>query len=237
MSNLINISELRHTWPGQTTPVINIGQWQVTRGARIFLHGPSGCGKSTLLHLLSGILRVQRGSVEVLGQPLHSLSGRLRDRFRAQHIGMVFQQFNLVPYLSAGENIRLGLQFSATKHGSLPVELLLDRLRLERSLLHRKAVELSTGQQQRVAVARALIKKPALILADEPTSALDQDARDSFIKLLLDCASESGSTVIFVSHDHTLAHHFDSSESLNQINATRPESDSNAADHRLEKPA
>ncbi len=237
MSRLVNISNLRHTWPGQVTPVISIEQWQVARGARLFLHGPSGCGKSTLLHLLSGILHAQQGNIEVMGQPLHTLSGRLRDRFRAQHIGMVFQQFNLVPYLSAGENIRLGLQFSATNKGSLPVELLLDRLKLDRSLLQRKAAELSTGQQQRVAVARALIKKPALILADEPTSALDHDARDSFISLLLDCADESGSTVIFVSHDHTLAQYFDSSESLNQINATRPESNNNAADHRLEKPA
>lgn len=237
MSSIIHVSHLHHTWPRQPAPVISINDWQVAAGTRIFLHGPSGCGKSTLLHLLSGILRVQSGSVEVLGQALHQFSGRRRDRFRAQHIGMVFQQFNLVPYLTAGENIRLGQQFSSCRNSGVAIETLLERLRLDRSILHHKASELSAGQQQRVAVARALIKKPALILADEPTSALDQAARDSFISLLLDCANDSGSTVIFVSHDHTLAHHFDHSESLTDLNTITHGRDSYVTRHRLEEPA
>ncbi|MCW8128040.1 ATP-binding cassette domain-containing protein [Microbulbifer halophilus] len=198
--------------------VLDIPRWSVPRGGRVFLRGPSGSGKSTLLNLLAGILAAQ-SHLEVLGQPLDALSGRRRDRFRARHIGVVFQQFNLIPYLSVLDNLRLAAHFgnSSGDVRSRSTELVA-RLKLDEHLLERRAEQLSVGQQQRVAIARALINRPRLLLVDEPTSALDPEARDAFVQLLMRSYRDVENTLVFVSHDMALARHFSMVADMRELN-------------------
>jgi len=226
MSTTILVQDMEYRWPGTLQPVLRIAHWQVEQGQSVFLYGPSGSGKTTLLNLLAGIHVPGSGRVDVLGQSLGALSARRRDRFRARHIGYIFQQFNLVPYLSVGENIALASHFGTPgwfrgQHAAQTLQRrtadLLERLGLPQALLTRKAQALSVGQQQRVAVVRALINQPRLIIADEPSSALDSEARDTFLALLLECAAHSDSTVVFVSHDRSVAHHFDTSVALSTL--------------------
>lgn len=186
----------------------------------MFLKGASGSGKSTLLNLLAGVLAAPIDTVRLLNQDLAALSSRQRDRFRARHVGMVFQQFNLIPYLSVIDNIQMashfaGLSRSATEERA---QRLFDSLKLSNTLLRQRADQLSVGQQQRVAIARALINDPEILLADEPTSALDSELRDRFIHLLLELCQRQNSTLIFVSHDMQLAQHFSRVVTLDSIN-------------------
>lgn len=222
MSPSVELIDLRFHWPRQSQPLLAIDHFALAAGERLFLHGPSGSGKSTLINLLAGVATPQQGEVRVLGEPLSRCSGSRRDRFRADHIGLIFQQFNLLPYLSVLENVRLPCDFSSVRRqragdvdGS--ARALLAALGLGETLWRRPVGQLSVGQQQRVAAARALIGAPALIIADEPTSSLDADARDAFIDLLLDQARRCGSAVLFVSHDRALAAHFDRSVALAEL--------------------
>lgn len=213
--------QLQFSYPGQSGDlVIDIDHWQVPQGQRVFLSGESGSGKSTLLNLICGTLSPTGGNIELLQQPFSQLSGRKRDTFRAKHIGVVFQQFNLIPYLSVAQNIALAGYFGHTcvENINTRISTFLSRLELAENLLNQRADALSMGQQQRVAIARALINQPEILVVDEPTSALDAKARDSFIDLLLDCAAEINSTVIFVSHDQSLADHFDQHVLLTELN-------------------
>jgi len=200
--------------------VLDIQHWSVAPGEQVFIHGPSGGGKSTLLNLLSGILQADHGKVSVLGERLDQMSNRRRDRFRANHIGCVFQQFNLIPYLDAIDNIRLAAHFAATKQATLNQEMgeLLSALGIAPSDRCKPTAQLSIGQQQRVAIARALINKPQLLIADEPSSSLDQHNRDAFITLLMSLVKEHEITLLFVSHDLSLSHHFGRVEALSDIN-------------------
>jgi putative ABC transport system ATP-binding protein len=210
--------------------VIDIAGFTLARGERVFLKGASGSGKSTLLGLIAGVLQPDSGSLHVLGTPLSDLSAPDRDRFRAAHLGVVFQMFNLLPYLPVGANVTLPCRFSAARAtaaqdaGGVESEArrLLSRLGLDTAdVWDRRAAELSVGQQQRVAAARALIGGPGLILADEPTSALDADSRDSFIALLKDECQASNAALLFVSHDGGLAGHFDRALDLSELNTAR----------------
>ena len=162
-----------------------------------------------------------------LGQDLGQLSAGARDRFRVDHTGYIFQQFNLLPFLSVRENVELPCRFSRLRaerarqrHGSIDAAAaaLLDHLGLRAELLGRRADELSIGQQQRVAAARALIGQPELVIADEPTSALDFDAREAFLQLLFAECRAAGASLLFVSHDQSLAPLFDRSLSLGELN-------------------
>ncbi|AWL11575.1 Polar-amino-acid-transporting ATPase [Saliniradius amylolyticus] len=217
MTVAVKLTDVRFAW--QQAPVLDIPEWQLTSGDSLFLYGPSGSGKSTLLNLLCGVLTPQSGQVKILGTAINQLSPGKRDRFRARHIGMVFQQFNLLPYLSVKDNIALAASFSGGRQLDADWRhTLIERLELTDDILQRKASDLSVGQQQRVAVVRALLNKPELIIADEPTSALDSDLRDHFIELLLSSAEQSNATVIFVSHDKDLARHFDHHQNLAEIN-------------------
>ena len=204
-------------------PVIQMPSLEVKAGQRIFVHGPSGSGKSTLLGLMTGILQPKRGSVEILGRDLMSMRGGERDRFRGDHCGYIFQMFNLIPYLSTAENIGLVCRLSKARRQRLKKDLdseikeLADQLDVA-NLLDKPVTHLSIGQQQRVAAARAFLGYPPLIIADEPTSALDHDNREEFIKTLFRIQKDHGSTIIFVSHDHTLKPLFDEALSLAAMN-------------------
>jgi putative ABC transport system ATP-binding protein len=213
------VRDLEFRWPGDGSFCLRLPNLAVNRKNSLFLHGPSGCGKSTLLNLIGGVLLPQAGQIELLGQPFSELSASRRDAFRADHLGFIFQQFNLIPYLSVLDNVLLPCQFSARRVGriSQPVaeaRRLLAALDLDPALLGRPAAELSVGQQQRVAAARALIGQPEILIADEPTSALDAERQAVFVELLLSEAKRAGSTVVFVSHDLRLAKHFDHSLAL-----------------------
>lgn len=215
----IAISNLAFRWRPADAFCLELANVTVDAGKSLFLHGPSGSGKSTLLNLIGGVLLPARGSVSLLGQPLGELSASRRDAFRADHLGFIFQQFNLIPYLSGLDNVLLPCRFSArrAKRVSQPeveARRLIGALDLDPALLGRPAAELSVGQQQRVAAARALIGQPEILIADEPTSALDAERQATFVELLLSEARRAGSAVVFVSHDLRLATHFDHSLAL-----------------------
>lgn len=199
--------------------VLEIPEFNLSQGEMVFLYGPSGSGKSTLLELISGIHRPESGSLLVVGVDLSQLSLTELDQFRAQHIGYVFQIFNLVPYLTVKENIFLPLLFEKESETDVTPRLqrLIQHLKLS-TILDKPASQLSVGQQQRVAVARALIKKPKLLLADEPTSALDYDHREGFLKILFELCKEDQTTVLFVSHDRTMEKQFHRSVNLLDLN-------------------
>lgn len=213
----IALNSLSFAYGSET--LLQISDWQVPQGARIFMRGASGSGKSTLLNLLCGLLRPSSGSLNVLGQDLTCMSGHARDRFRARHMGVVFQQFNLIPWLNVRDNVRLAAYFAGgQKKLEEYLKDLAAQLNLAPAVLEQKAGTLSIGQQQRVAVLRALINEPEILLVDEPTSALDQDNRDAFIQLLLNTVNACGATLLFVSHDYSLAAHFPTQVQLAELN-------------------
>lgn len=208
----------------QDTPVLSIPAWSLEKGALAFVHGASGSGKSTLLSILSGLLAPIEGEVQVLGHTLTRMHSLQRDRFRANHIGYVFQQFNLIPYLNAIDNIRLAHQFSNRRRLAVIVQeikAVLSTLNIAESDWRKPTGQLSIGQQQRVAIARALINKPELLIADEPTSSLDQANRDSFMELLMQTVENHDMTLLFVSHDLALAQYFKRVESISDFNLAR----------------
>ncbi|MBM0104946.1 ABC transporter ATP-binding protein [Steroidobacter sp. S1-65] len=225
---MIELNDVRFSWSGGE-PLLAIASLQVARGERVFMHGPSGSGKSTLLGLLGGVLEPQRGSVRIDGFELSAVKRSLRDRFRAEHIGFIFQMFNLIPYLSVLDNVALPARFSEQRRkraadisGSLYDEArrLLAAVGLDPTVYaDRQATQLSQGQQQRVAAARALFGRPQLIIADEPTSSLDADTRERFITLLSSECRASEATLIFVSHDASLRSQFDRQIALADINS------------------
>lgn len=212
----IEITDLEFAW-GRHAPLLRIDALRIDRGERVFLSGASGSGKSTLLSLIAGVLQPQVGLVRVLGTCMSGLRQSERDRFRGEHLGFVFQMFNLIPYLSIRENVLLPLQFSPARrerlHEEAPeqeAERLLGALGLGgEEFLNRSVLELSIGQQQRVAAARALIGRPDVLIADEPTSSLDADAREGFLRLLMNECRLFATTVLFVSHDRALGSSFD----------------------------
>jgi putative ABC transport system ATP-binding protein len=224
----ILLKNLRFGWRKDLPEVLHIPELEVPSGERIFIRGPSGGGKSTLLALLAGVNLPTAGEVTILGETINRLSGARRDHFRSDHIGFVFQLFNLIPYLSVLENVTLPCRFSklrkqkATQSGrDLDAEAmrLLTHLDMAHEhLIHRPVTELSVGQQQRVATARALIGAPEIIIADEPTSALDSDMRQAFLRLLFQECEVTGSTLLFVSHDRQLESQFERHIALDEIN-------------------
>jgi putative ABC transport system ATP-binding protein len=224
---VLALREARFRWPRSEADTVAIESLDIGPGEQVFMHGPSGCGKSTLLSLLGGVLLASSGSVALLGQDWSGLPGWRRDAFRVDHVGFIFQQFNLLPYLSVIDNAwlpcRLSRRRESNARSNFPssraqAEHLLAAMRLPRVLWNRPASEISVGQQQRVAAARALVGMPDLVLADEPTSALDEDNRGLFLDLLLGLCETAGSALVFVSHDLRIAQRFTRSLSLPQIN-------------------
>jgi putative ABC transport system ATP-binding protein len=226
MSAEVRVEGISYTWPGQRQPCLRGVNFTVQAGERVFVAGASGSGKSTLLNLLAGIVRPQTGSIHIGNSAIHTLSARALDRFRARHVGLIFQQFNLIPYLDVETNIRLATYFGEKQPlDAGRITALLTRLQLDLTLARRRAGELSVGQQQRVAVARAVINQPDLIIADEPTSALDAGSQTAFMELLMQVSAESDATVIFVSHDQRLSSRFDRVVDLSALNSAGGVSD------------
>ncbi|MFT3778393.1 MAG: ABC transporter ATP-binding protein [Ottowia sp.] len=224
---LLALQDLRFAWPGNAEMCLDIADFGVERGEAVFLHGPSGCGKSTLLSLMAGVLLPQAGRAALLGTPWADLRPAARDRQRVDHVGYIFQQFNLLPYLTALDNVLLPCHFSARRRdaalrqaGTLrtAAEHWLAGMGLDASVWRRAAHTLSVGQQQRVAAARALIGQPELVIADEPTSALDEDRREAFLDLLLSACATAGSALVLVSHDRRIAGRFARQVALPAIN-------------------
>ena len=226
---MINLENVSFKWQKKAaTPTLTIEQLAIDEGEHVFLHGPSGSGKSTLLALLAGINVTTSGQLCVLNQNLSALTNAQRDVFRADHIGYIFQNFNLLPYLTPLENVCLGCQFSKKRQQHVLSQAdnieseaarLLNALGLEPHFHNQNVATLSIGQQQRVAAARAFIGSPELIIADEPTSALDTNNRQSFIKLLFEQAKHANSTLVFVSHDESLQPLFNRSIDLVNLQA------------------
>lgn len=223
----ILIEGLRFRWRKEDAACLDVPAMELAAGERVFLHGSSGSGKSTLIGLLSAVLRPEAGRVQVLGQDLAPLGGAARDRFRGDHIGLIFQQFNLVPYLSVLENVLLPCRFSQMRKQralqtadslAAAAMALLQHLDIDPSLNRRPAGQLSVGQQQRVAAARALMGRPELIIADEPTSSLDEGRQMAFLELLMRECAATGASLLFVSHDRRLMPRFDRSIDLMSVN-------------------
>lgn len=223
---VLDIQGVRFSYDN-AAPLIDIESFQIARGESVFLRGPSGSGKSTVLGLIGGVLHPQAGQISICGTEITSLSSGKRDKIRADHLGIIFQQLNLLPYLDIIQNVTLPCRFSSARaqraieqsgSTSETAQTLIEDLGLETNLLTRNVGNLSIGQQQRVAVARALIGGPDLIIADEPTSALDSDNRDRFIELLNAQRRRFKCSLLFVSHDLGLAKHFDRSIDLTTLN-------------------
>ena len=220
------LEHVRFRWKPDAPPVLDIAGLELHQGERVFIKGPSGSGKSTLLNLIAGVMVPETGRVLLGETELTGLSGARRDALRADRVGFIFQLFNLIPYLSVLENVTLPLMFSKERErkvkaqGDVKTEArrLLDRLGLAKDLQSRSVTELSIGQQQRVAAARAMLGAPPLLVADEPTSALDADTREAFITLLFEECRRADTTLLFVSHDGSLEHLFDRSLDLRSLN-------------------
>ena len=225
---VVELSDVRFSWSARSPTVIDIASLRIDSGERIFLRGPSGSGKSTLLSLLAGVVTPREGKVRVLGQDIGRYGGAARDRFRADHIGFIFQMFNLIPYLSVVENVCLPCGFSQRRRSCATqsagtvkdeaVRLLAHLDMADAAILRRPVTQLSVGQQQRVAAARALIGAPEIVIADEPTSSLDEDRRAAFLDLLFRECGQRHSTLIFVSHEASLGSRFDRVVAFGEIN-------------------
>jgi putative ABC transport system ATP-binding protein len=210
---VLEVEALRFGYPDRPVTSLVAGRFSLAAGESVLLQGDSGSGKSTLLSLIAGVLLPSSGVVRVLGAEWQAMKAIARDRWRADHIGFVFQQFNLLAWLPALDNVELGCAFSSRRArralesaGSLADAAAhwLDAMQLPRSRWHAPGGQLSIGEQQRVAAARALIGAPELVLADEPTSALDERLRDAFLDALLSACEKAGSALLVVSHDRAL---------------------------------
>lgn len=219
--NLISVENLNYSLGDNTKFSLKINKFILKKSDSFLIYGDSGLGKSTFLNLLSGTLRPQEGTINILGTNIVDSSSAVKDKIRGDHFGIVFQTFNLLPYITVKNNILLGKAYSNRKQllsSNDEVKILMDKLSLNyKDLVDRKAYELSIGQQQRVAVARALIGKPEIIIADEPTSALDQDNQKEFINLLFKSLDENEQGLIMVSHNKKLSKKFKIVKNITEI--------------------
>ncbi|MCP5279857.1 MAG: ABC transporter ATP-binding protein [Thiobacillus sp.] len=225
---LLLLENLQFRWPGQKRSCLDMAEFRVAADEQVFIHGESGSGKSTLLNLVAGVLVPQRGRIEAMGQELSSLTAAARDRFRVDHIGLLFQQFNLIPYLSVLDNVLLPCRFSKRRreragNAKQAAATLLKHLDLAEDLWRRPATQLSVGQQQRVAAARALIGRPEIVIADEPTSALDAARQAAFLELLRRECAAAHAALLFVSHDQRLAEGFPRQVHMDELNRAEEE--------------
>jgi putative ABC transport system ATP-binding protein len=227
VSRVIDLADVRFAWPGRNAFALSVERFVVEAGQKLLLVGPSGSGKSTLLSLICGVVVPAGGRVRIVDTDLAALGGAARDAFRAAHLGIIFQMFNLVPYLSVLDNVLLPMNFAPARRaralangGTVEDEArrLLDHLGLDAAqVASQPAATLSVGQQQRAAAARALIGTPEIVVADEPTSALDRDRQADFLSLLFGEVARVGATLVMVSHDPSLAAQFDTVVPIGEI--------------------
>ena len=220
--SIVKIESLRFQWSKNNNFKIFVPKLEVGRGKKVLFLGESGSGKTTLLSLICGFLEPLSGSISINEKIISDLTSTNKDAYRSDNIGIIFQQFNLLPYANVIDNIVLPLYFSKQRSKKVENKInaavnLCDQLRLPESILNQKASNLSVGQQQRVAVARALIGSPSIIVADEPTSSLDTEAQELFLDLMFDQISKNSSTLLMVSHDKSLTNYFDQVIDINEI--------------------
>lgn len=220
--SIVKIETLRFQWSKNNNFKIFVPKLEVGRGKKVLFLGESGSGKTTLLSLICGFLEPLSGSISINDKIISNLTSTNKDAYRSDNIGIIFQQFNLLPYANVIDNIILPLYFSKQRSKKVENKInaamnLCDQLRLPESILNQKASNLSVGQQQRVAVARALIGSPSIIVADEPTSSLDTEAQELFLDLMFDQISKNSSTLLMVSHDKSLTNYFDQVIDINEI--------------------
>ena len=220
--SIVKIESLRFQWSKSNNFKIFVPKLEVCRGKKVLFLGESGSGKTTLLSLICGFLEPLSGSISINDKIISDLTSTNKDAYRSDNIGIIFQQFNLLPYANVIDNIILPLYFSKQRSKKVENKInsamnLCDQLRLPKSILNQKASNLSVGQQQRVAVARALIGSPSIIVADEPTSSLDTEAQELFLDLMFDQISKNSSTLLMVSHDKSLTNYFDQVIDINEI--------------------
>ena len=223
MSVLINANNVKYSHLDNSSFSMTIKKFNLNKGDRLLIHGESGLGKSTFLNLISGAVQAKEGKIEILGSDISTMSSHNKDKFRGSHFGVVFQTFNLLPYLSVEKNILMGLVFSKRKKNKVSninseIKHLMKSLSLDyEEFKNRKSFELSIGQQQRVAVARALIGKPEIILADEPTSALDINNQEIFLNLLFASLNQKEQGLIMVSHSKNISKNFTDIKNITDI--------------------
>ncbi|BCG61239.1 ABC transporter ATP-binding protein [Paenibacillus sp. URB8-2] len=220
---MLQISGLNKSFriDGRSLPILDIPSWQVEKGEKVAITGPSGSGKSTLLHLISGIAVPDKGEIHLEGQPLHTMTEAQRDRLRSQNIGYVLQDFHLIPSLTASQNIEIAMNTSIpAKRRKTLISEWLERVGLPDRAKHMPS-QLSRGQQQRVAIVRALVNNPPLLLADEPTGSLDWETADEISRLLLDLSSFGQQTLIVVTHDLNMAERFPKCLDIRELNRVR----------------
>lgn len=223
--DIITLRNLEVSYNQKSSFYLKINHLCFKKGDKVFIKGPSGAGKTTFLNVLTALHKTQKGQISILGKNIKQFSASQADSFRADHFGIIFQTFHLLPYLSVIENIILPCQFSKLKHQRVLKKFksleqaamqLCKHLDLSDDIFKTPISNLSIGQKQRVAIARSLIGQPEIILADEPSSALDDERKEQFIKLLLKECEIHEKTLIFVSHDQSLEGFFDKIYLLNQ---------------------
>jgi putative ABC transport system ATP-binding protein len=217
---MLSLREVKKTFSepdGNRLTVLDIASFELAAGEQVLLMGQSGSGKTTLLHVIAGISRPDSGSVAIAGTDITQLSEAAGDRFRAQHLGYIFQTFNLLAGFSAVENVLLGMSFAGRRPDVARAKELLSRVGLGHRLTHKPAA-LSVGEQQRVAVARALINRPKLLLADEPTANVDARNQQQIVELIRQTCREENISLLMVSHWQQLAEQFERVEQLDQFN-------------------
>ncbi|MEM0984402.1 MAG: ABC transporter ATP-binding protein [Planctomycetota bacterium] len=213
----LQIESLRYRYPGSREAVVDVASLRLDAGEQALLTGGSGSGKSTLLHLIAGLTEPTTGTVRVAGTDIHAVTGAARDKFRGQRIGLIFQTHQLLMGFSALENVELALAFTSVppREHTDKAKALLERLGIER--IHAAPEDLSVGQQQRVAVARALVVEPALVLADEPTASLDPENAVTAVDLIQEVCREKKAALLMVSHDPSLKDRFETVHVLDRL--------------------
>jgi putative ABC transport system ATP-binding protein len=214
---LRNIKKAFANPEGGMLPILDVAEFHIGAAQQVLLMGRSGSGKTTLLQIIAGLMRADAGKVEIAGQDIGTLSESQRDRFRAQHLGYVFQTFNLLPGFSALENVLLAMSFGGQKADAARARTLLGRVGLSHRVRHKPSM-LSVGEQQRVSVARALANRPKLLLADEPTASVDARHQQQIVDLIRETCREEDVALLMVTHADEIASQFERIEHLEQLN-------------------
>lgn len=202
---------------GERLPILDVGEFRLAAGEQVVVRGRSGCGKTTLLHAIAGLTTIDSGKIEVNGVDVTQLAEARRDRFRARNIGYVFQTFNLLPAFTALENVLLGMTFTGQRSNPRRATELLERVGLKHRTTHKPSA-LSVGEQQRVAVARALANEPALLLADEPTANVDPGNQQHVVDLIREACRSENVTLLMVTHAPEVAQQFERVVELEELN-------------------